>query len=92
LEFAEAIQKLKTFSLITEKIGAQLFSMHRLVQPSTQKWLEHKNELSKWQETALSVLYSHCPPVAGYEDWALLGAMLPHLQVVLDYELSTKGC
>ena len=92
LEFTAAIQKLKAFSMITEETEASIFSMHRLVQLSTQKWLEHKNELSIWQEAALSALAKCCPSDGSYENWALLEAISPHLQVVLDYQFSTKSC
>jgi len=92
LEFTAAIQKLKAFSMIAEETEASIFSMHRLVQLSTQKWLEHKNELSIWQEAALSALVKCCPFNADYENWALLEAISPHIKVVLDYQFSTKSC
>jgi tetratricopeptide (TPR) repeat protein len=92
LEFTAAIQKLKAFSMITEETEASIFSMHRLVQLSTQKWLDNKNELSIWQEAALSALVKCCPSNGSYENWALLEAMSPHFQVVLDYQFSTKSC
>jgi tetratricopeptide (TPR) repeat protein len=92
LEFTAAIQKLKAFSMITEETEASVFSMHRLVQLSTQKWLEHKNELSIWQEAALYVLVKCCPSNANYENWPSLEATSPHIKVVLDYQFSTKSC
>jgi tetratricopeptide (TPR) repeat protein len=92
LKFNAAIQKLKAFSLITEEIKPSIFSMHRLVQLSTQMWLEHQNELSRWQEAALSTMAECCPPNGNYENWISLEAISPHLQVVLDYQFSTKPC
>lgn len=92
LKFNAAIQKLKAFSLITEEIKPSIFSMHRLVQISTQMWLEHQNELSRWQKAALSTMAECCPPNGNYENWISLEAISPHLQVVLDYQFSTKPC
>ncbi|KAF4637077.1 hypothetical protein G7Y89_g980 [Cudoniella acicularis] len=105
LRFNAAIQKLKAFSLITEETNLRMFgmqkaidleetkqstfSMHRLVQLSVQKWLERQNELSRWQEAALSTLDECCPPNGFYENWISLEAMNPHLQVVLGYKFST---
>ncbi|OCK99064.1 TPR-like protein [Cenococcum geophilum 1.58] len=92
LKFNAAIQKLKAFSLITEEIKPSIFSMHRLIQLSTQMWLEHQNELSRWQEAALSTVAECCPLNGNYENWISLEAISPHLQVVLDYQFSTKPC
>jgi tetratricopeptide (TPR) repeat protein len=92
LEFTEAIQKLKAFSLITEEIKPSIFSMHRLVQLSTQKWLEQQNELSRWQEAALCTVAECCPLNGDFENWISLEAISPHLQVVLDYQFGTKPC
>ena len=92
LEFAEAIQKLKAFSLITRETEASIFGMHRLVQLATRMWLEYEKKLSTWQEAALSVVSECCPPTGEYENWASLEALSPHLQVVLDYQFGIELC
>jgi tetratricopeptide (TPR) repeat protein len=92
LKFNAAIQKLKAFSLITEETIPSIFSIHRLVQLSTQRWLDNQNELSRWRAAALSAVAECCPSNGEYENWVTLEAINPHLQVVLDYQFDTKPC
>jgi hypothetical protein len=53
IDFTTAIGILKAFSLITEEKGRGTFGMHRLVQLSTQRWLEQEDVIEEWQERAL---------------------------------------
>ena len=46
LQFRAAISKLKAFSFIIEEKKMSKYSMHRLVQLSTQQWLEHLGKVS----------------------------------------------
>lgn len=85
LEFNAAIQKLKAFSLITKETEASIFSMHSLVQDSTQMWLKHKDVIKEWQEKAL-VAVSKCCPGGGYDNRTAWEAINPHVQVVLGYD------
>lgn len=92
LTFKAAISKLKAFSLITEEKGFPLFSLHRLVQLSTQKWLEHHGRLSTWQEAAVSALSRQYPSNVEYNIWPLMNDLNSHTQTVLKYKINTKPC
>jgi tetratricopeptide (TPR) repeat protein len=91
LEFISAIQKLKAFSLVTKEVGASSYSMHRLVQDSTQEWLKHEGTIEEWQEKALTAV-SQCCPDGGYDNWKAWEAINPHVQVVLGYKLHKYLC
>ncbi len=46
LEFRAAVAKLKSFPLVSEEKSSSKYSVHRLVQISTQKWLVHNRTIS----------------------------------------------
>jgi hypothetical protein len=64
-----ALATLKNFSLIQEEKNQQTYKIHRLVQISTQWWLEQEKTLTTWQETALGALFRNCPSSDEVEDW-----------------------
>ena len=83
--FKTALGTLQAFSLITGDKGKSLtFSMHRLVQLTTQKWLELRGGLSRWQAEALRVL-SVVYPEPSYQTWVECESFAPHVQLVLSY-------
>jgi len=92
IEFVTALGTLKAFSLITKGKKGAVFGMHRLVQLSTQKWLELQHVLLEWQERALDVVYKYCPSGVEYETWIAWEAFNPHVQVVLEYAFRTESC
>lgn len=92
IEFVTALGTLKAFSLITKGKKGAVFGMHRLVQLSTQKWLELQRVLLEWQERALDVVYKYCPSNGEYENWIAWEAINPHVQVVLEYAFRTESC
>lgn len=91
MEFIAAIQKLKAFSLIVEETEAKIFSMHRLIQLSVQKWLMLQNVIEEWQEKALSAVSKSCPSHGEYEYWTAWEAITPHVQVVKGYVVNTDS-
>ena len=91
-EFNVAIQKLRAFSLITKETEVSIFSMHRLVQLSIQKWLELEHVIEEWQEKALLVVSKYCPLNGKYENWTAWEAINPHVQVVLGYVFEMDSC
>ncbi|KAF8246080.1 hypothetical protein K440DRAFT_554061 [Wilcoxina mikolae CBS 423.85] len=90
-DFITAIGTLKAFSLIIEEKQGLVFGMHRLVQLSTQKWLEHQHETVKWQEKALGAVSKCCPKNGEYERWPSWKAISPHVEVVLGYAVMESG-
>ena len=92
--FDTAIGTLKAFSLIAEdkksdKKGAS-YSMHRIVQVSTQKWLKLQDSPVKWQEKALDLIFNFCPSSGEYEHWTAWESINSHVQIVLGYEFRSK--
>ena len=66
--------------------------MHRLVQLSTQRWLELEDVIEEWQEEALDVVSRWCPFDGRYENWTAWEAINPHVQVVLGFFFNTDPC
>ena len=92
LEFKAAVSKLKAFSLITEEKSSSKYSIHRLVQLSTQKWLEHYGTLPEWEEEALAAVARLFPTVVEYKVWPLVQDLKSHAQIVLRYSITTRPC
>ena len=92
LEFKAAISKLKAFSLISEEKSSSKYGLHRLVQLSTRKWLEHHGVLPMWQEAAVSALARHYPSHVEYKVWPLMQDLNSHVQIVLQYDVFNKSC
>jgi tetratricopeptide (TPR) repeat protein len=81
IEFTTALGTLQAFSLIATEKGGANFEIHRLVQVSTQRWLELRNETAKWQKEALTVLAAAFPS-GDYGTWGTCEALSPHAQAV----------
>ena len=92
LQFRAAISKLKAFSLVSEEKATSKFSLHRLVQLSTQKWLEHQGRLLMWEQAALAAVARLYPTHAEYDAWPLAQDLDAHVKVVLKYSITTKTC
>jgi tetratricopeptide (TPR) repeat protein len=83
-EFTTALGILQAFSLVAAEKGGTSFEIHRLVQISTQTWLELQSETAKWQEEALEILTAAFPS-GDYETWVKCEELSPHVQVVARY-------
>ena len=92
LQFRAAISKLKAFSLVSEEKGTSKFSLHRLVQLSTRRWLEHQGRLLMWEQAALATVARLYPTHVEYDDWPLAQDLDSHVRVVLKYTITTKTC
>ena len=91
LGFKTALGTLHAFSLITvEKDKNAALAMHRLVQLSTQRWLDLRGDLGKWQAKALDVFSRIFPDDADYKNWAFIEALTPHAQILLSHEFSSE--
>ena len=92
LEFRAAISKLKAFSLVSEEKATSKFSLHRLVQLSTRKWLERQGRLFMWEQAALAAVARLYPMQVEYDAWPLAQDLNAHVRVVLKYSITTKTC
>ncbi|KAK5096203.1 hypothetical protein LTS08_007809 [Lithohypha guttulata] len=88
--FEDDISTLKAYSLIKSAANDSLFTMHRLVQHSTQKWLELQDKLLDWQERSVEVLVDVCPPYGTYEHLPRWRVLFPHVEAVIAYSLQDK--
>jgi Tfp pilus assembly protein PilF len=88
IEFTTALGTLQAFSLVAAEKGGTSFEIHRLVQISTQRWLELQGETAKWREEALEVLTAEFPS-GHYETWVTCGALSPHIQAVARYTFTS---
>ncbi|MCJ1462542.1 hypothetical protein MMC07_001144 [Pseudocyphellaria aurata] len=84
IEIVTALGTLQAFSLINRNKEGKAFAMHRLVQLSTLKWLEMKNEKLKWQEAALRLLSANFPSGTDFANWKTCALYLPHVMVVVE--------
>ncbi|KAH0562547.1 hypothetical protein GP486_002768 [Trichoglossum hirsutum] len=91
VEFTTAFGTLQAFSLITAEKGGENLEIHRLVQMSTQRWLEYRGEMTKWQEEALEILTAAFPS-GDYENWVTCEALSPHAQAVTRYIFTSDLC
>ena len=92
LDFKAAVSRLKAFSLINVEKSSSKYSVHRLVQLSTQKWLEHHGTLSMWEEVALAAVARVFPSNVEYNVWQLIQDLIFHAQIVLRYNTTTRSC
>ena len=87
--FKTAVGTLQAFSLITVEKGKDAaFGMHRLVQLSTQKWLDLEGKTMYWRAQALEVL-SNTFPVPTYDVWPTCEVLTPHVRIVLSHQFTT---
>ena len=61
LDQKAAIAKLKAFSLIQEESSSNKYSLHRLVQLSTQRWLADHNKLCTGRRSPLAPWHANTP-------------------------------
>lgn len=92
VDFDTAMGNLKAFSLVTEEKTGAVYSVHRLVQLSMQRWLELQHAQIEWYEKALNAAHECCPEHGGYESWAIWEMLYPHAQIVLGFSLESEVC
>ncbi|KAH8586899.1 P-loop containing nucleoside triphosphate hydrolase protein, partial [Bisporella sp. PMI_857] len=83
-DFEDDISTLTSYSLVMMNMEGNEFEMHRLVQFSTKKWLEHYDELEFWKEKYINIM-GKAFPVGRYENWTICGKLFPHAEMILLY-------
>jgi len=84
IPMVKALGVLKAFSFITEDKD-DAFTMHRLVQLVTRKWLATKGAMPQFSEQAL-LSVSEGYPYGGHESRMICRAYLPHAYAVLELD------
>ena len=82
-EFEEALVVLLGFPLLTVDASQKHFSMHRMVQLASKKWLESRNEMrlaSEWCLRRMSEQFL----LGTYENRAKCAELVPHVEPILN--------
>ncbi|MCJ1286768.1 hypothetical protein MMC26_006114 [Xylographa opegraphella] len=82
IEFVTALGTLQAFSLVNTQRGGEFVELHRLVQLSTQTWLELQEALDVWRQVPVIVLANRFP-FASFQSQKECEILLPHAQVAL---------
>ena len=85
LDIIEALGVLQAFSLIKSVAKGESYQMHRLVQLSTQRWLETQGQTKQWQKQVILRIESMIP-LDLFGRWEYCDKLYPHAQKVLQYE------
>jgi len=90
--FIQALAMLQNFSLVNKGAHSETYEMHRLVQLSTQAWLEVQNTTTIWRHEALHILVEQFPNGNKIDNWRYWEALSPHARTMLQFDfLSTDA-
>jgi tetratricopeptide (TPR) repeat protein len=83
--FHKALGTLQAFALVTQQPRTQSYSMHRLVQLATRRWLHAKGQQRQYKIAVFERLAQKFPR-GQYETGEYCGALASHARLVLSYE------
>lgn len=83
--FHKALGTLQAFALVTQQPRTQSYSMHRLVQLATRRWLHAKGQQGQFK-TAVFERLAQKFPRGQYETREYCGALASHARLVLSYK------
>ena len=84
-DFVSDVMMLRNYSLIS--VEKHEFSMHRLVQLATKRWLQLSQHEERFKQQFITLLQSSFPDPE-YENWSICQTLFPHAQLALDYRPS----
>jgi hypothetical protein len=73
------ITTLRDFSCISINKDNTVFTMHRLVQLTVHVWLKTGQELERWKEQFIMILWQRFP-TGEYKNWAQCQPLFPHVK------------
>ncbi|KAH7070288.1 hypothetical protein FB567DRAFT_217643 [Paraphoma chrysanthemicola] len=80
---------LNSLMLIKTNLDGHHFNMHRLIQHTTQRWLEINGELKAWMRRYIALMVQHFPkPI--HDNWRVCDYLYPHAQQVVHYRPSDE--
>ena len=82
--FLEDWRVLNSLMLIKTNLDGDHFSMHRLVQYTTRRWLELQGEQKLWSAKFVGIMML-CFPKYDYDNWKMCQYLFPHAQQVANY-------
>ncbi|KAI9655944.1 MAG: hypothetical protein M1829_000454 [Trizodia sp. TS-e1964] len=80
--FEADVSVLRDYFFIKININNQNFEMHRLVQLSARYWLEAHNNLERWKQQFIKILWAEFP-TSDYKNWEKCRALFPHARLAL---------
>jgi tetratricopeptide (TPR) repeat protein len=88
--FADDIQMLRNYSLVTVIAGSPSFEMHRLVQLATQDWLKANGSFERCGGQFMMNL-DEAFPLGGLKDWAICQPLFPHVFAAMELKLQDRN-
>ena len=82
----EALQVLRTFSLVRRNPETRTLSLHRLVQVVVQEGMDERTRQAWIERAACMLLVAFPEPTfENFQQWPLCQELLPHIQVCADF-------
>lgn len=78
-DFENDITTLRDFSFISHNKDDIVFTMHWLVQLTVRVWLKADEQLERWKEQFITILYESFP-TGEYENWAQCQSLFPYIK------------
>ncbi|MCJ1264537.1 hypothetical protein MMC22_004409 [Lobaria immixta] len=91
IHVTKALGTLMAFSMISAEKNGESYSIHRLVQLATRRWLEIQHTHEKWQKQALMVVDGTFRG-EDFKSWAKDESLLPHAHIVAQYKHVVEDC
>lgn len=87
VKLVDALGELRDYGLIHPGSMADTFTMHRLVQVTTKKWLKESKLDVQWARAALMTIADQFPNSDNIPSWPECAAWLPHASKILQCPL-----
>jgi tetratricopeptide (TPR) repeat protein len=78
---------LNNLMLIKTSLDGCHFSMHRLIQHTTRRWLELNGEMQAWMQKHIMIMFQYFPKPSS-DTWEVCDYLLPHAQQAVKYRPS----
>lgn len=86
VKLVDALGELQDYGLIHPGSVADTFTMHRLVQVTTKRWLQESKLDVQWARAALLTIVDRFPNPDNIPSWPECAAWLPHASKILQYQ------
>ena len=83
VKLVDALGELRDYELVHAGSTKDTFTMHRLVQATTQKWLKESHLDAQWARAALMTIADKFPDPNDIPSWPNCAAWLPHANKLL---------
>jgi hypothetical protein len=91
VKLVDALGELRDYELIHAGSIKDTFTMHRLVQATTQKWLKESKLDAQWARAVLMTIADKFPDPCNIPSWPECAAWLPHAVKILGCPLFGKA-